>query len=445
MRRSARTFFLVASMSSALAMIGACSSSEEPGVDGSSGGPGSPDGASGPDGNNADATTGLDGASADAPADGAADAPTDGAADAASDAPVDAPVDAMVDAGTPAVQFIGRFDETDLAGFRMAWPGSAVVARFDGTGASVRLSQTFDGYSAGPTWFNVIVDDVVQAPFSVAGLAEDHVLAAGLAAGPHKVEIEKRTEANHGTVRFEGFTFSGGAGLLPPPPRQPHRIEFISESTIDGFGVEGDRNVTCIGNAPPQFDNVRKSMAMLAGAGVAAEVHLTAYSGKGISKNNDPMDTLTMPTLFDRALPDPGVGTLWSHAKWVPEAIVISLGGVDYGDGVALAPADFQTKYAAFVAKLRTTYGNTPYIFLTVWSQIKNNGGNDQLRTPVTAALDGVVATRAGLGDTKVSRFSFPEADPAVETGCYYHANAAHHQAMAALLVTELKAKIAGW
>jgi len=429
MRLSALALVLVTSMSSVMA-IGACSSDGAGGngggttnpADGATGnetgGPGDPDGSSSLDGSTTDGATG-DGAPG-----------VDGA---------------TVDAETPAVQYIGRFDETDLVGFRMAWPGSTVVARFDGTGVTVRLSQTDDGYQMGPSWFNLVIDDVVMTPFSVAAFSEDHVLAAGLAPGPHKVEIEKRTEANHGVVRFEGFTFTGGTGLLPPPARRPHRLELIAESTIDGFGVEGNNTTTCIGTAPPQFDNVRKSLAMYTGAGVAAEVHVTAYSGKGISKNGTVGDTLTMPVLFDRTLPDPGNGTPWTHAKWVPDAIVISLGGVDYGDGVALAPADFQTKYAAFVAKLRTVYGNAPYIFLTVWSQIKNNGGNNELRTPVTDALNGVVATRAGLGDTKVSRFSFPEADPAVETGCYSHANDAHHQAMAALLVTELKAKIPGW
>jgi hypothetical protein len=432
MRISVLGFVLVTSMSSLLA-LGACSSSDGAGGGGGGGGGGttSPDGAVSETGGPADpdGATGLDGSAKDGTT------PDGGPG-------VDG---ATVDAEAPAVQFVGRFDETDPVGFRMAWPGSTVVARFDGTGVTVRLSQTDNGYSAGPSWFNLIIDDDVKAPFSVAAFSEDHVLAAGLAPGPHKVEIEKRTEANHGVVRFEGFTFSGGTGLLAPPARRPHRLELISESTIDGFGVEGNNTTTCIGTAPPQFDNVRKSVAMYTGAGVAAEVHVTAYSGKGISKNGSPGDTLTMPILFDRALPDPGNGTPWVHAKWVPDAIVISLGGVDYGDGVALAPADFQTKYAAFVAQLRAAYGNAPYIVLTVWSQIKNNGGNDELRTPVTAALDGVVATRAGLGDTKVSRFSFPEADPAVETGCYSHANDAHHQAMAALLVAELKAKIPGW
>ena len=422
MRLSVLALVLAGSMS-AVVTIGACSSSDGSNGGGSSGstnpdgstseggGPGDPDGGAGLDGSVSDAGDGA----------------------------------TSPEAAAPAVQYIGRFDETDPAGFRMAWPGSTVVARFDGTGVTVRLSQTFDGNSAGPSWFNVIIDDQVKTPFSVAGLAEDHVLAAGLAPGPHKVEIEKRTEANHGTVRFEGFTFGGGTGLLAPPARRPHRIELISESTIDGFGVEGDNTTTCIGTAPAQFDNVRKSLAMYTGAGVSAEVHLTAYSGKGISMNADPGDTVTMPTLFDRALPDPGGGTAWTHASWVPDAIVISLGGVDYDQGVSGAPADFQTKYAAFVAKLRTVYGNAPQIFLTVWSQIKNNGANDEIRTPIEAALDGVVATRIGLGDTKVTRYSFPEASQAVETGCYSHANDAHHQAMAALLVTQLKAKFPTW
>jgi hypothetical protein len=426
MRLSALALLLASSLSSML-VVAACSSDG-----GGAGGAG-------------DGGTGADTASA-AEGGGPVDADGGGALDArVDDGASDGADGSTVEPTTPVVQFIGRFDESDPSGFRMAWPGSTVVARFDGTDVSVKLSQTDDGYSAGPSWFNVIVDDQVKTPFSVAGLAETHVLASGLAPGPHKVEIEKRTEANHGVVRFEGFTFTGGKGLLAPPPRRAHRLEFVSESTIDGFGVEGNNTTTCINTAPPQFDNVRKSLAMYTGAGVNAEVHVTAYSGKGVSKNGSAADTLTMPVLFDRALPDPGSGTPWTHSKWVPEAIVISLGGVDYGDGLSAAPADFQTKYAAFVAHLRAVYGNAPYVLLTVWSQIKNNGGDNELRTPLEAALDGVIATRAGLGDTKVSRYSFPEANPAVETGCYSHANDAHHQAMAALLVAQLKAKLPGW
>jgi len=411
----------------------------------------------GGDGGNGPSPDGTDGAPLDGSggSDGAAGndaSPADGAAEGAADARADADggageVDGGEDAGPPAVQLVGRIDESDPLGPRLAWPGTRVRARFHGTDATVKLSRTFAGFQGGPTWFNVIVDGVVGTPFSVSAGGEDHVLAAGLPAGVHTVEIEKRTEANHGTVRFEGFTFAGGSGLLAPPPRPVHRIEWISESTIDGFGVEGDRNVTCIGTAPPQYDNVRKSLATYTAEALGAESHVTAYSGKGIADTNSGLanDPLTMPLLWTRALPDPGAGVAWDFAKWTPEVVVVSLGGVDFRNGVSGAAGDFQAKYEAFVADIRARYGAAPWVYLVVWSQIKNNGGNANVRTALGGFIDGVVAARAALGDAKVKKLVFPEANVnADETGCYYHANAAHHQAMATLLVADIKA-VTGW
>lgn len=349
-----------------------------------------------------------------------------------------------VSSGPPAVQFVGRFDDGDPVGPRFAWPGAQIVARFEGTSVTVRLSQTFAGFQGGPTWFNVIVDGNVVAPFSVTGLTEDHELATGLAAGTHTVVLEKRTEPNHGTVRFEGFAFPDGK-LLAPPAARSRRIEFIGESTIDGFGVEGDRNTTCAGGAPAQFDNVRKSVAAYSASALDAELHVTAYSGKGIARNTTPEDTATMPAVFGRALPDPGTGTTWNTASWVPDVVVISLGGVDFDGGVSTAPADFQSAYAAFVASIRTSYGPTSRIVLTVWSQLKDGGGDLNVRSAVSNAIDGVVASRAAAGDDKVTKYVFPEANANFdETGCYAHANAAHHQAMANLLVPYLKT-LTGW
>lgn len=118
---------------------------------------------------------------------------------------------------------------------------------------------------------------------------------------------------------------------------------------------------------------------------------------------------------------------------------MVSLGGADYVNGVAAAPANFQTAYANLVADIRTRYGASPYVFLLVWSQLKDYDG---VRTAVRTAIDAVVAGRPA--NERTYRFQLPEAAEAVETGCFYHANDAHHQAMAALLVSEIKAKT-GW
>jgi hypothetical protein len=406
--------------------------------------------------NGSDATSASDGGADDAASDsggtdandggttgGGDDAGQDSGMDQGQDAGQDAGQgggqDAGQDAGPPGYMYIGRFDTNDVVGPRMAWPGTAVVAQFDGTAASVKLTQT-DGFSGGPSYFNVIVDGVVGTPFSVTGTSQTYSLVTGLAAGTHTVEIEKRTEANLGTVRFEGMTFSGGAGLLAPPAHASRRIEFLSDSTIDGFGVEGDRNVTCINTAPPQYDNERKSMSFFTASGLNAEMVLNAYSGKGIQLNEDPMDTDYFPVIYPRTLPEM-MGSSWNFSVNVPDAMVVSLGGADL-DGLNTAPAGFQTAYDNFVSTIRSHYPNA-YLWLTVWSQIKDDVTTT--RTAMKNVLNAIVTARAGAGDNKIFMYVFPEANVDTdETGCFYHANAAHHQAMANLMITEIKSKT-GW
>ena len=117
---------------------------------------------------------------------------------------------------------------------------------------------------------NVVVDGVVKAPINVTGASQQFTLASSLAAGDHVVELQKRTEANVGTVTFEGFTFDAGGQLLPPPPRATRRIEFLADSTIDGYGVDGtvDDIATCdkdgLGGAPVRWQDAQSERRGLA-------------------------------------------------------------------------------------------------------------------------------------------------------------------------------------
>ncbi len=315
-----------------------------------------------------------------------------------------------------------------------SWPGVRAVAQFDGTSASVKLSQT-NGFSGGPTWFDVWVDGALGTPFSVSGSGEDHVVATGLAAGTHTVEIVKRTEANLGAVSFEGFTFPGGK-LLAPPARAAHKIEFLSDSTIDGFGVEGNVATTCGAGSPAQFNDADKSTAAFASKGVSADMMLLAYSGKGITKNEDGTTTDVFGDLYARTLPDSSLS--WSFASFTPDVVVISLGGADLG-ATNVLPAGFTTAYGALVDTIRGHYPNA-HVFMTIWSQIKAYNG---ARQAMEAGLQSVLSAHAS--DTKLYLYEFPEANHDTdETGCEYHANEAHHQAMGALLAAQIKAKT-GW
>ena len=141
-------------------------------------------------------------------------------------------------------------------------------------------------------------------------------------------------------------------------------------------------------------------------------------------------------TLYDRALPD-RAASAWGFA-WKPDAVVISLGGVDF-DGLIAEPAGFTAAYGGLVDKVRGHYPGA-WIFLTVWSQIKDD--NILTRSAMKASLQGIISARPA--DLKLSYFQFPEANvDTQETGCQYHGNEAHHATMAALLTT-LKNKL-GW
>ncbi len=338
-------------------------------------------------------------------------------------------------AGTPAIQYVGRFDFTNANAPRTSWPGGCIVARFEGTGVKAKLGSTAGG-DGNETWVNLVVDGAEKTPVKVDGPGQEVAIASGLGAGPHVVEIEKRTEPKWGTLTFEGFTFEGGGKLLAPPPSPARRIEWVAESTIDGFGVEGDLDTTCNGDAPAKFDNARKSVAFHASKTLSAERYLIALSAKGVVQNEPGDNTgVFYPSIYTRTLAD-DPASVWNFASWTPDVVVISLGGADLGNGTTL-PNGFQAAYDTFVSSIRTRYPNA-HIIMTIWSQIKGAA-----RTSLDTALQGVKSAHAS--DSKLHVFAFNEADfPGDETGCYYHANDAHHQETAAEIVTFIKSKT-GW
>lgn len=365
------------------------------------------------------------------------------ASDATADSAVDATVDAMVDAGPPEVRFVGRWD-TRLAGTpRAAYPGSRVVARFDGTEVSVTLGNT-TGFAGGPSRYDVFVDDVLQPAQLVTQTGtRTYPLATGLAPGVHKIELYKRTEGNLGVTTFMGFSFGAGQ-LLAPPPASAHKIEFVSDSTIDGYGVEG-AGPNCPAGTLEASHSARKGLAGLVTSDLSADAIMVAYSGKGLWQNSYRPDTETMGVLYPRTLPDDAT-SLWDFSRFVPDVVVVSLGGSDYSKvGPADDPAplaQFTQKYDDLYGMIRT-YAPDAHVFLTIYAQIKDvYPPNYFARTNLNNAINQVIANHPG--DTKVYKFVWNESVPSQETGCQYHGGPALQRSLADALVPVIKAKT-GW
>lgn len=403
-------------------------------------------GASGEDAAQDSSTLPLDDAAADtsvigdsaakdsAPQDSAADvfAPQDAGPDV-----VDAAPDTYV-APTPTVRYVGRFEDTDANGPRASWPAARVTVRFDGTALDATVGHT-NGFNGGPTYLDVIVDGTVQnAPISVPAGMSTISVTSGLAAGPHTVELVKRTEAQHGIVQFKSFGYPGGGQLLAPPPAHTRRIEVMGNSTISGYGVDG-AGPNCNGGATPATYNARKSGAQVAATTLDADLMLLAYGGKGVTKNITAGDTLTLPVLFDRTLAESG-NYAWSFAKYVPDAFVMVITNLD----AETAEPALTNAYEAFAIKVRQAYPNTHIMLVVSAAATDDYPVGLMTRTKLKAMAASVVTKRKAAGDNKVSNYAMTEYVNGQLTGCDYHPNEQLHAQMGAELVNWLKAEL-GW
>ena len=401
-----------------------------------------------------DATTLLDASALDA-GDALADAiapdgavitdagPTDAALEAEAEA------SAPVDAGPPAVRFVGRFDRRSPAAPKAAWPGARIVARFSGPEVKVRLDEQYFAWMSGaPSEWDVIVDGLAQSKLVVTAGPKDYLLAQGLPAGPHTVELFKRSEAQNGNTQFLGFTFPGGT-LLPPPPLQNRRIEVVGDSSASGYGIEPADNCTGGGGAA-KYQNFRKAWPSVFGAAVNAEVHGVVYSGKGLTRNIWRPDTEPIPKLFPRTNP---LDTSLAHnfGSWTPDLVAVMLGANDFADGLGspnLGPATytaFVAEYKTFVGTLRTNYPGALLVLAVSPTAVDGQAGAGAFtRTNIRNAIKEVIQARASLPvpDTNVVLFA-PAIAPNEElTACDGHGNTLFHNRVAAELAALVKPRL---
>ncbi|RYZ65851.1 MAG: hypothetical protein EOP08_06085 [Proteobacteria bacterium] len=232
--------------------------------------------------------------------------------------------------------------------------------------------------------------------------------------------------------------------LLAPPARPTRRIELLSESSVNGFGLEAPNPYGSPCNDGPdgvsKFHNARKSFAQKLADTLHAELFLTATSYFGVVRNENGATAPLFTDVFERVHPFSPLPA-WTFPANQPDVVFVMLGGSDYA-ATESAPAGFAAGYRAFATKLRTAYPTAEFIY-AVGPQIKNSYPPDQfMRNNVKAIMDSIVAAD---GADKNQVQVFPEnGNPAFEQGCYAHANEALHTSMAATALPWVRAAT-GW
>jgi len=330
--------------------------------------------------------------------------------------------------GPAGVRLVGRFDTTDATRPSFSWSGSAMVARFQGTSATLRIDGS-------PNQFTVVIDgNVASQILKVVSGTSQYPIATGLSAGTHDVVVWKRTEGNQGSNRFLGLDVTGGQ-LLAAGAAPARRVEIYGDSITAGYGMDG-AGPSC--PYTPDTENHYLTYAALTARTLNAELHAVAWSGIGMYRNYGVSGASAdaMPAVYARTLASTATST-WDFAKWLPHAVVINLGTNDAStSGDPGTP--YETAYLTFVRTLRQKYPDA-HLLLTIGPML--DGAN---LTAIKTHLQKVIATRAGEGDTKMSFLEFPVQQQADGYGCDWHPSPATNAKMATLLTAELKARL-GW
>ncbi len=348
------------------------------------------------------------------------------------------PLPVTVPATDPGFRFIGRWELGEGGYPRAAWTMAGVAFRAEASDINLLVEDA-------PAWpsrakpeagnvVRVVVDGVQTSVVTLAPAQLRYPVARGLPAGPHAVEVHKRTEAHCGELAWVGVELSEGGRLLEAPPAPARKILFIGDSVTAGYGNEAAGKEE---KYHPSTVNGTRAFAALAAAELGAEPHVIAWSGKGVWRNADGSLRGTMPALCERALPA-RAGSLWPADAWRPDVVVITLGVNDFGPGTPPRPA-FELAYSNLVQRVGETYGWPPILCCESATPNDDWPAGQQRRSTLRAWLSGIAASFQTAGRDKVQFHEFAQQREEDGFGADHHPSLVTHQRMATQLTARLR------
>jgi len=199
--------------------------------------------------------------------------------------------------------------------------------------------------------------------------------------------------------------------------QQQRKIEFVGDSITCGFGDEG-ANPDCPFTAATE--NNYRTYGSLTSLALNADLHLEAWSGKGVVRNYGDKNITSInpfPIYFPRTLANDNLSN-WNFSSWIPDAVVINLGTNDYSTPPQPPQNVFEEGYKKFIASIQVAYASTQQlpIFLVCGPLIGN---------PCCSYVQNV-ATELGLYYIDLQNIlTYPE-----DYGCAGHPNVIGHQKM---------------
>jgi len=356
----------------------------------------------------------------------------------------------VVPANNTNIVYMGRIDFTDPKAPLFAYSGVNIQAKFQGTSIDVIIQDYAVGGSQHTNYYNILIDSSLYTNLQVNSNDTLYKIARNLTNTSHTIEIFKKTEAQVGSSAFKGFRVLANTTLLPAGVQPTRKIEFIGDSYTCGYGDDTSIAAPPAGNPTTGFSAVYENNYKAWGATVCryfnAQYHCTAFSGRGMYRNNNASTSGTLPLIYNQTNPN-NPSTLWSTANYIPDLVVIHLGTNDFAPEQTSSPsmvdsATFVSTYVNFITTLRSYYPSTKIICVVPNSETDYYPVGFKTLTRLTSYINSVVNACNNNGDSNVFYFALtPQLAP---YGQDWHPTAATQLSMANQIEPFIKSTL-GW
>jgi len=248
----------------------------------------------------------------------------------------------------------GRVAPAPEGAYDFGWPGVYFEGRFIGPSIEVVVDTRAEHLA-------VSVDGVRKAELTKSG--ETRLKLDRLGPGQHTVRLDKLTESQTGSARFEGF-FVGPEGKALPASARARRIEFIGDSHTVGYGVRSASRDCTQAQVHDLTDTSLAFGPILAGR-LDADYRIEAFSGRGVVRNyNGVAAGEPLPVLFPRVIPGQAEPRVAAGDPWQPDTVVIGLGTNDFSTplnpgeawaDLAALHKDYRASYVSFIQGLKAS------------------------------------------------------------------------------------------
>ena len=336
----------------------------------------------------------------------------------------------VVKASDERIQYIGRISFADKDAPTFTYPGTQIIAAFQGTSLRM-IAKPQSGY------FMAQIDGAEPFKVSFYGPRDSVVtLATALPYGTHEVKLMYIMEGYERMPQFRGFVLDSGCDLAIPKPLPDRKIEFIGNSITCGYGNE------CM-NQAEHFDysteNHYYSYAAITARALNAQHHATARSGIGVYRNYNGPKTGNkdcMPTEYEYTLFQ-NKSEKWDFNRYQPDVICVNLGTND----MSTNNYDVKLLRAAYIKFIGQVRGLNPHAKIVMLTGSMLNGKELEL---VRQTLDSVVNELNKKGDHEIYRFDMSPQTGDLYYGADWHPSYWQHEKMAGELTSFLR-KLMGW